>query len=156
MFTALRQDLGFAFRIFARDRWSSAAAVVVLALGIGSNTLGFTIINAALIRGLPFEDSHQIVTLSWQNRAGRRSNMSHAELLDWRGASRSFAGLAAYTEASVNVSGDGVLPEGRRRPLSLPTRSACCGNMCCSAGTSARRTSLPARNESSSSASPCG
>ena len=111
---ALLQDLRFALRLIAKERWLSAAAIVALALGIGANTLGFTIVNAAFFRGLPFEDSDRLYTLSWQNGSGRRSNLSHAELQDWRARSRAFAGLAAYSDASWNISDDGGLPEQAR------------------------------------------
>ena len=108
------QDLRFAFRLIAKDRWFSAAAIVVLALGIGANTVGFTIVNAAFLRGLPFEEADRLYVLSWTNRAGRRANVSRAELQDWRDQSRSFAGLAAYRDATMNISDDRALPEQAR------------------------------------------
>ena len=67
---AVVQDLRFACRLIAKDRWFSAAAIVALALGIGVNTTGFTIVNAAFFRGLPFEDSGRLYMLSWQTRPG--------------------------------------------------------------------------------------
>ena len=73
---AVLQDLRFAFRLIAKDRWFSAAVIVALALGIGANTVGFTIVNAAFLRGLPFEEADRLYVLSWQNRAGRRANVS--------------------------------------------------------------------------------
>ena len=47
------QDLRFALRLFAKERWFLAAAIVALALGIGANATGFTIVYAAFLRGLP-------------------------------------------------------------------------------------------------------
>jgi predicted permease len=108
---AVLQDLRFAFRLIVRDRWFSAAAIAALALGIGANTVGFTIVNAAFLRGLPFEEADRLYTLSWQNRSGRRSNVSYPELQAWRTASRSFATLGAYTEGTMNTSDDRVLPQ---------------------------------------------
>ena len=58
-------------------------AIVALALGIGVNAIGFTIVNAAFPRGLPFKDSGLLYMLAWQGRPGRR-NVSHADLQDWR------------------------------------------------------------------------
>ena len=63
---SILQDLRFAFRMMAKDRWFSAAAIAALALGIGANTVGFTIVNAAFLRGLPFEDSDRLFVLSWR------------------------------------------------------------------------------------------
>jgi len=108
---AVLQDLRFAFRLIARDRWFSAAVIVVLALGIGANTVGFTMVNAAFLRGLPFEEADRLYVLSLTNRAGRRSNVSRPELQDWRDRSRSFAGLAGYRDAAMNISDDRALPE---------------------------------------------
>ena len=51
------QDLRFTFRLIAKERWFSAAAVVALALGIGVNAVGFTLVNAAFLRGLPFDQA---------------------------------------------------------------------------------------------------
>jgi hypothetical protein len=50
------QDLRFAARLLAKDSWFTLAVVLVLALGIGMNNTVFTVVNAAWIRALPFED----------------------------------------------------------------------------------------------------
>ena len=105
------QDLRFAGRLLAKHRWYSAAAIAALALGIGANTAGFTIVNAALLRGLPYEDSDRLYVVSWQNRSGRRVNVSYADLQDWRAGSRTFGALAAYRNASINISADRGVPE---------------------------------------------
>ena len=93
------QDLRFAFRLMARERWFSAAAVVALALGIGVNAIGFTIVNAAFFRGLPFEDSDRLYMLSWQTREGHRSTVSHADFRTGAPAAARFAGLAGFSSA---------------------------------------------------------
>jgi putative ABC transport system permease protein len=108
------QDLRFTFRLIAKERWFSAVAVVVLALGIGVNAIGFTIVNAAFLRGLPFKDSNRLYMVAWQARSGSRSNLSHAELQDWRAQSRTFAGLAAFSNITMNISDDRALPEQAR------------------------------------------
>ena len=105
------QDLRFALRLLAKERWYSAAAIVAVALGIGANAAGFSIINAALLRGLPYDDSDRLYVISWQQRSGRRANASYSDLQDWRAASRSFSGLAAYRTGAANISGDGAMPE---------------------------------------------
>jgi putative ABC transport system permease protein len=105
------QDLRFSFRLIASERWFSAAAIVALALGIGVNATGFTIVNAAFLRGLPFEDAGRLYMLSWQPREGRRASVSQAELQDWRAQSRAFSGIAAFTDDAMNISDDRTWPQ---------------------------------------------
>ena len=107
----LLQDVKFAARLIARDTWFSAAAVVAIALGIGANTMGFTIINAAFLRGFQFEDADRLQHLSWRPATGRRLAASHADLEDWRAGLRSFSGLGAYSFGAINISDDHAAPE---------------------------------------------
>jgi putative ABC transport system permease protein len=104
------RDLRFTYRLIVKERWFSAAAIVALALGIGVNAIGFTIVNAAFLRGLPIKDSDRLYMLTWQGRPGRR-NVSHADLQDWRTQSRTFTGLAAFRNDRMNISDDRALPE---------------------------------------------
>jgi predicted permease len=108
---SILQDLRFARRMIVKGGAYSATAIVALALGIGANTLGFTIVNGAFLRGLPFDDADRLYVVSWQNRHGRRSNPSFEDLADWRATNRSFEPLAAYSDASVNISDDRARPE---------------------------------------------
>src|SRR5262245_24933859 len=108
---SIAQDIRFAFRLIAKERWFSAAAIAALALGIGVNAVGFTIANAALLRGLPFEDSGQLYMLSWQTRSGARSGHSHAELQDWRRENRAFEGIAAFWSDRMTISDDDGWPD---------------------------------------------
>ena len=106
----LGQDLRFAARLMLRDRWLSAAAVAALALGIGANTVGFSIINAAFIRGFAFENADALHHISWRPLKGRRLASSVLDLEDWRRA-RSFTHLAASASGDVNISDDHAAPE---------------------------------------------
>jgi predicted permease len=114
---AALQDLRFAFRLIARDRAFAAAAIVVLALGIGANAIGFTIVNAAFLRGLPFEDSDRLHVLSMEGRSGSRASFSYEEFWYWRAQSRTFAGLAAFSNTALNISDERALPEEARGTL---------------------------------------
>src|SRR5437867_1703661 len=104
-------DLRFTLRLIAKDRWSSAVAIVALALGIGVNAIGFTIVNAVFLRGLPHKDADRLYVLGWQSRSGSRNTVSPAELAEWRAQSRTFAGLAAFYDESLNISDDRSLPD---------------------------------------------
>ena len=104
------QDLRFTFRLLATERWFSTLGVIVLALGIGVNAIGFTIVNAAFLRGLPFKDADRLYVVSWQGRSGRRA-VSYAEFQDWRSQTRAFTTLAAFRNDAMNLSDDRALPE---------------------------------------------
>jgi putative ABC transport system permease protein len=105
------QDLKFVFRALVRDGWFSGTLIGVLALGIGANTLGFTIVNAAFFRGLPFEQSGQLHMVTWVNDKGRRVGARPIELGEWRSQSRAFEALAGYDDTSASLSDDRALPD---------------------------------------------
>ena len=104
-------DLRYALHLIAKDRWYSAVAVVALSLGIGVNATVFTLVDAVLIRGLPYKDSDRLYVLSSQRQNGQRDGVSAPDLADWRGQSRTFAALGAFDTNSVSVSDDRVAPE---------------------------------------------
>ena len=60
---SLLQDLRFALRLLVKDRWFSVVAITALALGIGVNATVFTLVNAVLIRGLPFPEADRLYVL---------------------------------------------------------------------------------------------
>ncbi len=80
------QDAGYALRMFRRSPGFALAAITTLALGIGATTAIFSIVDAAVLRPLPFEDPERLVTVSFRNPAtGRRSTgMMPRDFLDWR------------------------------------------------------------------------
>jgi putative ABC transport system permease protein len=107
----LVQDLRFATRLMLKERWFSAAAILAIALGIGANTLGFTIINAAFIRGFNFERAEELHSISWRPTRGRRLPSSVLDFDDWRSQSRSFTALGASAFGAINISDDHAAPE---------------------------------------------
>jgi predicted permease len=106
----LSQDLRFAARLMLKERWFSAAAIVAIALGIGANTVGFSIIDAAFFRGFNFERAGELHAISWRPTRGRRLPSSILDLDDWRTAS-SFASVGAAGFGAVNISDDHAAPE---------------------------------------------
>ena len=107
---SLWQDLRFAFRLITRDKWSSAAAILTLALGIGANAVGFTIVNTAFFRGLPFEESERLYILSWTSGPDRNTELTREEFDLLKAQDASFD-LAAFTESTMNVSDARALPQ---------------------------------------------
>jgi hypothetical protein len=112
---SLLYDLRFAIRLIVKERWFTAVAVAALALGIGVNATVFTLVNAVLIRGLPFKDSAQLYMLGVRRQTdSRTSQLSHPELQDWRAQTRTFAALAAFSNTGVNLADDRAVPEQAR------------------------------------------
>ena len=105
------QDLRFALRLIAKERAFSAAAIVALALGIGVNATGFTLVSGVFLRERSLRDADQVYALSWRVGTSGRFALSHPDFEDWRAASRSFAYLAAVASETMNVSDDRELPE---------------------------------------------
>jgi predicted permease len=109
-FERLAQDVRFGLRSLARQRGLTAAAVATLALGIGALTSLASVVRSVLLEPLPYPESAALVQI-WETRArtGRlRGHVSPADFLDWRASSRTFDSMAAFSETSFNVSGDGM------------------------------------------------
>jgi predicted permease len=105
----LRQDLRYAARRFRRSPGFTATVLVVAALGIGANTAAFSLTNHVLIRPLPFSDPQRLVVL-WESHVSRgypRMELSPANYRDWKSASTSFAGMAAFSYDAANLVGQG-------------------------------------------------
>ena len=105
------KDLRYALHIIAKDRWYSAVAVVALSLGIGVNATVFTLVNAVLIRGLPYKDSSRLYVLSSQRQNDQNDGVSAADLQDWRTQAKSFEALGAFDTNGLSVSDDRFAPE---------------------------------------------
>lgn len=104
------RDLRFALHLIAKDRWYSAVAILALALGTGVNAAVFTLVNAVLIRSLPFPDPSRLFVLS-SDLQGVATGVSFADLDDWRAQSHSFTGLAGFSVASANLSDEVSTPQ---------------------------------------------
>jgi putative ABC transport system permease protein len=95
----LLHDLRFALRVLLKSRAFTAVVVVTMALGIGVNTTIFTIVNAVVFKGMPFENPGEIAFLS-SNRGG----MSYPDLIDFREQAQSFKGLGAFVNVPADLS----------------------------------------------------
>ena len=111
-------DIRFAARSLWKRPGFSTIVVLTLALGIGANTAVFSVINAVLLRPLPYRDADSVVTL-WQNnsKAGiARNGVSPANFIDWSEQSNSFEALAGIEPFGFSLVGDGE-PERLRATL---------------------------------------
>ena len=103
----LWHDVRFAVRLLVKDKWFTVVAAVALALGIGVNNAVFTLVNAVLIRGLPFDDPDRIISIGMTDARGRQLGVSRLDFLDWREQSRSFSDILLLMGSPMNVSDEG-------------------------------------------------
>jgi putative ABC transport system permease protein len=91
---ALVQDVRYGLRVLRRTPGFTAAAVLTLALGIGANTAIFTVVDAVLLRPLPFSEPDRLVTVGDRQPNGTSSSVGYLTWADWRERSRSFETFA--------------------------------------------------------------
>ena len=106
----LRQDLGYAVRSFRRNPGFFGVAVVTLALALGGNTAIFSVVDAALLQALPFEDHEELVFINGYHLVDGEISVrgaSYPEFRDWRERSRAIESMAAVEGASLTLTGDG-------------------------------------------------
>ena len=104
-------DLRYALRQLRKSPGFTVIAIATLALGIGANVAIFSVVNAVLLRPLPYKDPDRLVYV-WSAEKARgvdQSTVSIPDLQDWQRQNRVFDGIAAVSEARFNFSG-GELP----------------------------------------------
>src|SRR4029450_7950510 len=105
----LLQDLRYGARMLARKPGFTLVAVMMLALGIGANTAIFSLVNAVLLRPLPFKEPEQIVVV-WERRASSRNAnlpVSGHEFANWRDQTELFEKIALLQPDGFNLTGQG-------------------------------------------------
>jgi putative ABC transport system permease protein len=105
----LLQDVRFGLRVLWKRPGFTAVALAVLALGVGANTAIFSVVNAVLLRPLPYPGSERVVAFDGVNpsKGVEESNMSAPDFADWKAQTRSFEALSIYTEGGSNLTGGG-------------------------------------------------
>jgi len=98
------QDIKYGFRMLARSPSFAVVVVVILAAGIGANTAVFSVVNAVVLKPLPYRDAGRIVVLWEQTKWGPR-RPSHEDFISSYRHSRAFEGMAAYGNEQFYVAG---------------------------------------------------
>jgi putative ABC transport system permease protein len=106
---ALWQDSRYGARTLLKSPGFTVVALVALALGIGANTAIFSVVDAVLLRALPYRDADRLVVVWEDNRtAGHRRNVTSQEnFLEWQTQAKSFDGMAAFFDRRFNLTGAG-------------------------------------------------
>src|SRR5689334_8867527 len=101
------QDLRFAVRMWRKKPGFTAIVVLTLAMGIGANTAIFSVINAVILRPLPFGEPERILRIWGKFSQGDHAATSPPDFLDYRAQNRTFEEFAAMRPGSYNVTGGG-------------------------------------------------
>jgi putative ABC transport system permease protein len=104
------QDIRYGLRKLARSPGFTAVAVATLALGIGANTLIFSVVNAAILHPLPFRDAGRLVT-QWATSPtvgySGPGSLTDKDYMEWRDQNRVFSDTAAFRGQPTNLTGVG-------------------------------------------------
>ena len=109
---AIWKDLQHSLRTLRKNPGFAIVAVAVLSLGIGANAAIFSVVNAVLLRPLPYEDSERIVRVFENNSSKGWDDfmVSPPNFIDWRDQNQAFESVAAFRTAPLNLAG-GLEPE---------------------------------------------
>jgi predicted permease len=106
-FESVIQDVRYALRQLALNPGFTAVITLTLALSIGANSAIFSVIDGVLLKPLPYTHSEQIVRLFLSSAEYPKFPLNPFDFLDFRARNKSFASMAAYTRADVQLSGTG-------------------------------------------------
>ncbi|HKI05338.1 MAG TPA: ABC transporter permease, partial [Thermoanaerobaculia bacterium] len=109
MLETLLQDVRYAARMLVKRPGFTAVAALTLALGVGANTAIFSVVDAVLLRDLPYPQAERTFMV-WEHNhqdAGRPNVISPANFLDWREQAKSFDQMAAFYDVVLNLTGTG-------------------------------------------------
>lgn len=101
----LLQDIGFGFRVLQRNAGFTLVASLALALGIGASSAIFSVVDAVLLRPLPYQDPERLVWVWEKSPKGLRGNVASANFVDWHDQSTVFEGICATAYATFILSG---------------------------------------------------
>lgn len=106
---SLFNDLGFGLRLLARNRAFTVLAIATLALGIGANSAIFAVVNAALLRPLPYRDPNRVVLIEEliKQISPQGLPVTPSDLIEYQRPSQTFEAVAGFTFTSVDLTGAG-------------------------------------------------
>ena len=102
----LMQDIRYGFRMLVKKPGFTVVAVLALALGVGANTAIFSVVNAVLLRPLPYAEPDRLVIM-WERGATQDTSVAYPNYLDWRAQNQAFEQITAFRRSSFNLVGAG-------------------------------------------------
>src|ERR1041384_2023219 len=100
-------DLKYGLRWLRKNPGFALVAVLTLAVGIGVNTAMFSVVNAVLLRPLPFPEADRIVWMAESGREVKNRWVSSPKFVDWRAPNQSFEAMSTFRGWSLNLTGAG-------------------------------------------------
>src|SRR5687768_13494991 len=101
------QDVQYGARMLLKNPGITFVVILALALGIGANTAIFSVVNAVLLRPLPYDESDRLVSLSETSKSMDEISISYPNFSDWRNQNQVFEKVGVFNRNSYNLTGGG-------------------------------------------------
>ena len=107
MLSTLWQDIRYGARMLLKNPGITIIVIIALALGIGANTAIFSVVNAVLLRPLPYDESERLVFVNEESPVLDEMSISYPNFTDWRNQNQTFEKIGVFNTASYNLTSAG-------------------------------------------------